>query len=86
MNAPLLEIEGTWEEIAQRAPEFKGHRMRLAVLPQESGVSVAPEDDRPIEEQIAEIVADVPESEWANLQSDLSDHLDHYVYGTPKRT
>lgn len=38
-----------------------------------------------IEEEIAEIVAEVPAEAWARLPEDLSDHLDHYVYGTPKR-
>ncbi len=40
---------------------------------------------RPIEEVIDEIVADVPESEWAKLPPDLTDQLDYYVYGTPKQ-
>ena len=25
-------IEGTWEEIVRRAPEFAGHRLRITVL------------------------------------------------------
>jgi hypothetical protein len=37
-----------------------------------------------IEEKIAAIWADVPPSEWARLPADLTDHLDHYIYGTPK--
>jgi len=41
-------------------------------------------DHRPIEEIIDEIAAEVPESEWAKLPPDLTDQLDHYVYGTPK--
>lgn len=40
---------------------------------------------RPIEEEIAEICKDVPESEWAKLPEDLTDQLDHYIYGTPKK-
>ncbi len=38
-----------------------------------------------IEEEIDRIWADVPESEWAKLPADLSDQIDHYVYGTPKK-
>lgn len=34
MATPLLELEGTWEEIAARAPEFAGQRVRLIVLPE----------------------------------------------------
>jgi hypothetical protein len=43
------------------------------------------EPSKPIEEVIADIVADVPEAEWEKLPSDLSEQLDHYVYGLPKR-
>jgi hypothetical protein len=38
-----------------------------------------------IEEEIAEIVADIPPEAWKRLPDDLSDQLDHYIYGTPKR-
>jgi hypothetical protein len=41
--------------------------------------------DRPIEEIIDEIMADVPVSEWDKLPPDLTDQIDHYVYGTPKQ-
>jgi hypothetical protein len=37
-----------------------------------------------IEDTIARIMAEVPDSEWANLPPDLNDQLDHCVYGTPK--
>jgi hypothetical protein len=40
---------------------------------------------RPIEEIIAELGAEVPQAEWDSLPRDLTDHLDHYLYGTPKR-
>lgn len=33
MSVPILEIEGTWEEIAQRADEFAGRRLRVTLLP-----------------------------------------------------
>ena len=37
-----------------------------------------------IEDELAEIFADVPAAEWSDLPPDLSSHLDHYIYGTPK--
>jgi hypothetical protein len=37
-----------------------------------------------IEDELAEIFAEVPASEWSDLPPDLSSHLDHYIYGTPK--
>ena len=36
---------------------------------------------RPIWERIVEIGAQVPESEWAKVPSDLSKNLKHYLYG-----
>ena len=39
---------------------------------------------RTIEDEIAAIWADMPASEWDRLPPDLSDNLDHYIYGTPK--
>ena len=38
----------------------------------------------PIEDVLRAIVADVPKHEWDRLPADLSDNLDHYIYGTPK--
>lgn len=40
---------------------------------------------RPIEDIIAELAAEVPQAEWDRLPHDLTDNLDHYLYGTPKR-
>jgi hypothetical protein len=40
---------------------------------------------RPIEDVLAELAAEVPEGEWDKLPSDLTDNLDHYLYGVPKR-
>jgi hypothetical protein len=37
-----------------------------------------------IEEKIAAIMIDVPQEEWDRLPADLTDNLDHYLYGTPK--
>ncbi len=40
---------------------------------------------RPIQEELAELAKQVPPEDWAKLPADLSDNLDHYLYGTPKR-
>jgi predicted DNA-binding antitoxin AbrB/MazE fold protein len=37
-----------------------------------------------IEDELRAIWADVPKEEWDRLPADLTDHLDHYIYGTPK--
>ena len=33
---------------------------------------------------VVRIVADVPQQEWDRLPADLTDNLDHYIYGTPR--
>ncbi len=70
--------------------------IRLAgpvVLPDGAAVRVelaapATEDFDPntpaIEDQLRAIWADVPMEEWDRLPADLTEHLDHYIYGTPK--
>jgi len=40
---------------------------------------------QPIEDILVELAREVPETEWAKLPNDLTDNLDHYLYGTPKR-
>ena len=40
---------------------------------------------RPIEEILAELGRDVPLDEWKKLPPDLTDNVDHYLYGTPKQ-
>jgi hypothetical protein len=37
-------------------------------------------DSTQIEDRLAAIWSDVPESAWAKLPTDLSEHLDHYLY------
>lgn len=38
-----------------------------------------------IEDVLASIAAEVPKEEWDRLPADLTDELDHYLYGTPRR-
>ena len=45
--------------------------------------SILTQLDKP-DPEIDRIWADVPDSEWEKLPADLSDQLDHYIYGLPK--
>ena len=59
----------------------------LKVMALDPDRSVVPVQDKPgIEEIIAEHSRDIPDEEWNKLPSDMSFNIDHYVYGTPKRT
>lgn len=40
---------------------------------------------RPIVDVLEELASQIPQEEWDKLPADLSDNLDHYLYGTPKR-
>ncbi len=40
---------------------------------------------RPIEDELRDLAQAVPLEDWNRLPTDLTDHLDHYLYGTPKR-
>ena len=62
-----------------------------AALPEGSEVCVqlAPpsaghQTEATLEQEIAAIWADVPESEWNRLPPDLTSNLDQHVYGTPQ--
>jgi hypothetical protein len=38
-----------------------------------------------VEEVLSSIASEVPQEEWDKLPPDLTDDLDHYLYGTPRR-
>jgi len=84
MTTPLLEIEGTWAEIAAQIPDFAGQKLRVLVYPADEN-STAAHDTHPMAAVLAEIAATIPASELATLPPDFTDQLDHYIYGTPKR-
>ena len=84
MTTPLLELEGTWEEIMAQIPDFSGQKLRVLVYSATEN-SIEGHDTRPIAEVLAEIAAAIPAAELTQLPSDFTDQLDHYIYGTPKR-
>ena len=84
MAAPLLDMEGTPQEIMERLSDFAGQTLRVIVLPVTSARMDASES-QPIHEVLAALAAELPPEELARLPDDFTDQLDHYVYGTPKR-
>jgi hypothetical protein len=84
MTTPLLELEGTWEEIEAQLPDFAGQRLHIVVHPAvENGTLLS--NARPINDVLDEIAASIPAEELAKLPPDFTDQLDHYIYGTAKR-
>jgi hypothetical protein len=77
----LIRLEG-----AVVLPEGAEVRVEVAA-PEPQGAQAEPQfelNEPTVEERIRAIVADVPQEEWDKLPADLSEHLDHYIYGTPK--
>ena len=47
---------------------------------------IAYDDNAPsIEVVLADLAREIPQAEWERLPGDLTDNLDHYLYGTSKR-
>ncbi len=44
-----------------------------------------PSKSEPIEAVLQSLAADVPQAEWQKLPADLTEDLDHYLYGTPRK-
>ncbi|MHB1033705.1 MAG: hypothetical protein ACYC35_01265 [Pirellulales bacterium] len=67
-------------------PEGAEVRVELAALVPEAARANETFDPHAltIEDRLRAIVADVPPEDWDRLPADLSEHLDHYIYGTPK--
>ena len=84
MTTPLLELEGTWEEIAAQFSDFSDQKLHVLVYPVTESSPSAP-DTRPIADVLAEVASTIPATELASLPSDFTDQLDHYIYGSPKR-
>jgi antitoxin (DNA-binding transcriptional repressor) of toxin-antitoxin stability system len=40
--------------------------------------------DQSIDRIFASIVRDIPDEDWQQVPADLSQNLDHYLYGAPK--
>jgi len=83
MTTPLLELEGTAEEIQERLADFAGQRLHVIVLPAEP----TPQTPRKlrIAERLLAQADEIPPEERAKLPSDLAEQHDHYIYGWPKK-
>jgi hypothetical protein len=80
MSTPLLELEGTWEEVAAHAPELAGRRVRLFVLAETpddtSAVSLQAHSIDPV--QAAELRASLATfaADWEAPEMDVYDDYD----------
>ena len=80
--APIPELLSRLGRLAE-----KRHTDRDTLL-SEAIVAYLEREEHPkltIEEKIAILFADVPPEERAKVPTDLTDNLDHHIYGTPKK-
>ena len=85
MVHPLLDMRGLWEEIAPQMNAMKGQRVRVIVLPNDEASELCGDAATPLDTALHEIWSEVPDTSWDQFPSDFANHIDHYLYGTPKR-
>ncbi len=84
MSMPLLELEGTAEEIREHLIAFAGQRLRVTVRPVETPVQATPHKQS-ITEKLLAMAEEMPPEERAKMPLDLAEQHDHYLYGWPKK-
>ncbi|MEP6755159.1 MAG: hypothetical protein ABJA67_06645 [Chthonomonadales bacterium] len=80
MDSPILELEGTAEEIQLRIADFAGQRLHVSVrqLDESNGASAkANKATMSIEEKIRARFDLVPPGERIRVPADLTSQLDH---------
>lgn len=65
-------------DVSVELPE--GAKVEVSVLKEER----PSDDDKPLWQRIVQIGASVPPEDWAEMPTDGSINLDHYLYGAPK--
>ena len=87
MSTPLLELEGTSEEIQKRLADFAGQRLHVTVRPVEMPAATTAEilpRKCSITEKLLAMAEEMPAEERAKMPPDLAEQHDHYIYGWPK--
>ena len=70
-----LEVhEGTWEELAAHAEEFKGRKLRLIVLPQDAETSALVADDTALHDLAEQLFSEADNIERTPDQSSNDPH------------
>ncbi len=82
MAGPLMELEGTWEEIASRASDLTGHRLRVTVLHAEDGAAATPAAAVDDEDCLGKLIAATRSDMGV---ADLAREHDHFAHGKAKR-
>ena len=90
MTLKLLEMDGTAEEIHERLAEYSGRRLHVVVTSESDtgkleALLPVSHEKLSIEEKIMARFSALSKEEISRIPDDLSDNLDHYIYGLPKK-
>ncbi|MCW3095161.1 MAG: hypothetical protein JWL77_779 [Chthonomonadaceae bacterium] len=88
MSMPLLELEGTVEEIRESLAAFAGQRLHITIRPIETPAGATPEvtpRKHSITDKLLAMAEEMPAEERAKMPIDLAEQHDHYLYGWPKK-
>jgi hypothetical protein len=78
-----LQVVGAGEFSAQGKPLRIIRVERLQIQP--VGEPAYDSTARPIEDILVDLAREIPQKNWDRLPSNLTDNLDHYLYGTPEK-
>jgi hypothetical protein len=82
MDKSVIELEGTWEEILARIPDFNGKRLHITVQAVEEKVSAGPIS---VDSALDSIWKQVPDASWDRFPADFGENMDHYLFGSTKQ-
>lgn len=71
-------IEGTWEELATHAEEFKGRKLRLIVLPEETKVTDASPDEEVLRETALRLFTEADDIERTPGETSSTPHKEAF--------
>ncbi len=86
--ALLQQLDPAQQQLVLEFVEFlvQKYTKQPTIEPQLEAQPTEPQETEPsIWEKLRNIMADVPDEEWAKVPTDGSYQHDHYLYGTPKR-
>ena len=86
MTTPLLELRGTWAEIAAQLPDFHNQRLHVIVPADETQCPAETPSLAPLDAALEDIWKTVPDEVWDQFPADFAENMDHYLSGTPKRS
>ena len=84
MSMPVIELEGTVEEIKESLSIFAGQRLHITVRPVEAPSEAAPHQ-LTITEKLLAMAEEMPTEERAKMPEDLAEQHDHYLYGWQRK-